>query len=635
MNHVVHGPAGLLCFEKLRIEIVGTIPPGGRPRRDQLHVFESDGSLYTGQLLSPSAIGTGEKCERQFGFVYIDKMPKKETLAQKVGTDTHAELEAWLTEGTPPRSHLLTSSGALVHFPPPKARGLLVETVFAFRVTLLRAPEALDVAGAREVLTAGEDVSAVLYGYKDAQLILPLALPPVVEVYDLKTTSSLNWKKTVDELLVDTQSVVYAADALLEAPGSDDVRLRWVYTQTKGAHRSSPTEVRMDWAHLEQVLANRVARAWRLGTLKETMSKGMAKTLKPNPRACGDYGGCDFLALCDDLKAATGFLSLAKQSRLEESRKPPAAATPQTTTTPSASRSKTMTSIMAKMRADIAQREGGAAKVAGLEAQAKSTPVSSTTTPTAPTAPSVPAPPAPPAPTPPAPPAPPTIASTPATAPKPAGLRGILAKMKGEPAPAPAPVLAVGINPPDARPPGLVEAPAPAPAPTPAPTEAPEAAPQAEVAPAPAPTPAPTEAAPQAEAARKPRAKKATAEAPAPASTEKAPLPRDWAEVDMPASLAAPSGFMLLLDVAPVKGMAFSNIEDVISAARAKVELEAGMSYRLIEYNKGPAFLAEQVEENMRIEAPRGAFFASSYGLDKEVLDVLIRHAAVVMRATR
>ena len=103
----------------------------------------------------------------------------------------------------------------------------------------------------------------------------------------------------------------------------------------------------------------------------------------------------------------------------------------------------------------------------------------------------------------------------------------------------------------------------------------------------------------------------------------------------MPASLAAPSGFMLLLDVAPVKGMAFSNIEDVISAARAKVELEAGMSYRLIEYNKGPAFLAEQLEENMRIEAPRGAFFASSYGLDKEVVDVLVRHAAVVMRATR
>jgi hypothetical protein len=492
MNHVVHGPAGLLCFEKLRIEIVGTIAPGGRPRRDQLHVFESDGSLYTGQLLSPSAIGTGEKCERQFGFVYIDKMPKTETLAQKVGTDTHAELEEWLTNGTPPRSHLLTSSGALVHFPPPKARGLLVETVFAFRVTLLRAPEALDVAGAREGLDAGEDVSAVLYGYKDAQLILPDALPPVVEVYDLKTTSSLNWKKTVDELLVDTQSVVYAADALLEAPGSDDVRLRWVYTQTKGAHKSSPTEVRMDWAHLEQVLANRVARAWRLGTLKETMSKGMAKTLKPNPRACGDYGGCDFLPQCDDLKAATGFLSLSKQSRLEESRKTHTAALPPITTTLPASRSETMTSILAKIRSDIAQRDsGGAAKAAQLEAMAKNVPVSSTTE--APTAA-----PAPPAPTaapeaPPAPaaalPAPPAAPAPPAPSSKLAGLRGVLAKMRGDPdvVPTPAP-LAVGINPPDARPPGVDLAP---------PVEPPAAAPppRTTASPAPQPTAAPPPAA--------------------------------------------------------------------------------------------------------------------------------------------
>ena len=88
-------------------------------------------------------------------------------------------------------------------------------------------------------------------------------------------------------------------------------------------------------------------------------------------------------------------------------------------------------------------------------------------------------------------------------------------------------------------------------------------------------------------------------------------------------------------DVAPVKGMAFSNIEDVIAAARTKVEAEAKCSYRLIDYGKGPAFLAEQLEENFRNEPPRGAYFASSYGLDKEVLDVLVRHAAVVFRATR
>lgn len=112
-------------------------------------------------------------------------------------------------------------------------------------------------------------------------------------------------------------------------------------------------------------------------------------------------------------------------------------------------------------------------------------------------------------------------------------------------------------------------------------------------------------------------------------------MPKDWAEDGLPASLAAPSGFTLLLDVAPVKGMAFQNIEDVLVSARTKVEAEAGCSYRLIDYGKGPAFLAEQLEEDFRNELPAGAFFASSYGLDKEVLDVLMRHASVVFRATR
>jgi hypothetical protein len=76
MGMVVQGPAGLLRFEKLRIEIVGDVAPGARPRREQLRVTEADGTLYEGQLLSPSALGTGEKCERAFGFTYIDKLPR-------------------------------------------------------------------------------------------------------------------------------------------------------------------------------------------------------------------------------------------------------------------------------------------------------------------------------------------------------------------------------------------------------------------------------------------------------------------------------------------------------------------------------------------------------------------------------
>jgi hypothetical protein len=211
----------------------------------------------------------------------------------------------------------------------------------------------------------------------------------------------------------------------------------------------------------------------------------------------------------------------------------------------------------------------------------------------------------------------------------------MLSKLKGEvTVPATPATLPVGVNPPDARPPGVVDAPAVAPAP-------------ATTAPAPATTAPPEQA--EEPAKRKPgRPKKVEATAPAnppvsapanpPVSAPApatAPLPREWVEAELPASLSAPSGFTLLLDVAPVKGMAFSNIEDVLSAARTTVEREAGCSYRLIDYGKGPAFLAEQLEENFKIEPPCGAFFASSYGLDKEVLDVLVRHADVVFRATR
>jgi hypothetical protein len=209
----------------------------------------------------------------------------------------------------------------------------------------------------------------------------------------------------------------------------------------------------------------------------------------------------------------------------------------------------------------------------------------------------------------------------------------MLSKLKGEvTVPATPATLPVGVNPPDARPPGVVDAPAVAPAPA-------TTAPPAPTAPAPATTAPPEQA--EEPAKRKPgRPKKVEATAPAnpPVSAPApatAPLPREWVEAELPASLSAPSGFTLLLDVAPVKGMAFSNIEDVLSAARTTVEREAGCSYRLIDYGKGPAFLAEQLEENFKIEPPCGAFFASSYGLDKEVLDVLVRHADVVFRATR
>ena len=95
------------------------------------------------------------------------------------------------------------------------------------------------------------------------------------------------------------------------------------------------------------------------------------------------------------------------------------------------------------------------------------------------------------------------------------------------------------------------------------------------------------------------------------------------------------TGFLLFIDCLPVKGFAFKNVEDLVGEARSKVEADAGSSYRLIDYGKGAAFLAEQLSENLKESKPSGVYYASGFALDKEVLDILVRHADVVVRATR
>ena len=636
--NVVTGPAGLLRFEKLRVEIVGLVPPGGRPRRDQIKVWEADGSLFDGPLISPSTIELAKACERKWGLYAIDKFEKKTTRAQEVGTATHKELELWLENATPPKTLLLTNSGALSHFPAPMTPNMHVENIFGFRVTLLRMPDSLDVPGAQEALVAGEVVEAVLYGYKDVQVFDYEAKIP--STYDLKTTSSLVWKKTNEELACDTQGAVYAADGLLSIEGAEQSYLRWVYTQTKGAHMSAITEAVMTWESLERVLSSRIALAWRLGILRSTLSQGQGKTLKPNQKSCGDYGGCDYLAVCDDLKASTGFMAKMRQNRLETERATQGAEPDQDQ---KKERNEQM-NILAKMKADIAKRDGGEAKVTQLEAQSTRVPVSSTPSPTPTPTPVAVATPSPtPTPVAVATPTPVAVATPKAITPTiPAaaqprqlnGLKNLLAKSKAPSAPsaqatvprapapaaeAPAEVLATGINSPDARPAGAPVAEAPV-------AEAPVAeAPVAEAPVAEAPVAeAPVAEAPVAESAkRKPgRPRKESTDVATAGSGEQSEMTKS-------------TGFLLFIDCLPVKGFAFKNVEDLVGEARSKVEADAGSSYRLIDYGKGAAFLAEQLSENLKESKPSGVYYASGFALDKEVLDILVRHADVVVRATR
>ena len=61
-------------------------------------------------------------------------------------------------------------------------------------------------------------------------------------IYDHKTTSSLAYAKTVDDLLNDPQATLYAR-ALMDSRGLDSVRLRWTYATRKGRTEVLPVEV--------------------------------------------------------------------------------------------------------------------------------------------------------------------------------------------------------------------------------------------------------------------------------------------------------------------------------------------------------------------------------------------------------
>lgn len=255
---------------KLRVVVSNSVAPGERPPRDQVAVYFPDGTLWEGPLVSPSALDTFSACERKWAFNALDKVPRTQTPAQLLGGKGHEQLEGWLRAGQPPTLPLLKDSGALVHFPPPYSPGLQIEEVFAFLVDL-------------------ESERVVFWGFKDA------ALPGLV--LDLKTTSDFRWAKTPADLLRDTQAIIYAVDGMLSAQATS-VRLRWVYTVTRGRPASQPVEAVIDWDTACSVLRSKLYAARKLSAFRQTFGLTAAQ-LEPNPTACGDFGGCEYRALCD------------------------------------------------------------------------------------------------------------------------------------------------------------------------------------------------------------------------------------------------------------------------------------------------------------------------------------------------
>lgn len=257
----------------------------GRPSRKQVEVEDWDGPL-----ISPSALGNYLACPRKWAFGALDNQYLPSTKSQALGTKLHSEMENWLTKGVPSLGRL-SDSGALSLLPLPNSPGLACEQPFAVEIS-------------------DGDRRGVLWGFRD------VALPGMV--MDLKTTSSLDWAKTPEELQKDPQANIYAAASFLES-GLDYADLRWVYVTTVGAVRSKGVDVRLTKDHVTSKLGTWFDAISYMTELRIQKEK-KALDLDPQRTACGDYGGCGYLSECGSVPAGGGFLSLMKQAKTKQER---------------------------------------------------------------------------------------------------------------------------------------------------------------------------------------------------------------------------------------------------------------------------------------------------------------------------
>lgn len=135
------------------------------------------------------------------------------------------------------------------------------------------------------------------FGYSDL-----LWIDDFLNVADHKTSANpMEYALTAEELLVDEQSLIYAADAFEKYHG-DIVRLQWTYVATRSmknglrAGEVLPVRVTMsrDQVRKRLPLLDDVARE-----ILRARKVKRANDLPPNPSACGNYGGCPFVEICD------------------------------------------------------------------------------------------------------------------------------------------------------------------------------------------------------------------------------------------------------------------------------------------------------------------------------------------------
>lgn len=262
---------------------------------------------------TPSALTVHTECPSQWAYHALYRVKKPQNDSAKLGDVIHAEVEAYLRDGTA----LGPLAAAGMHLLPPagSARGNPPQVIVEAKLGIQMPGQAVPIIGRLDQL-----------------------LPASATVIDLKSSKNLSkYRKTVEDLAIDPQANVYSliAGLLLYAPGTYDrgtfdifphpdnvaryavmlphpvpyskwldaltkgIRFQHVYVQTEGKPRADSTHVDFTLGRLLERSAQLVDRVNSMYSLaKDLPSKGI-DSLPVNRAACNNFGGCFYKAICE------------------------------------------------------------------------------------------------------------------------------------------------------------------------------------------------------------------------------------------------------------------------------------------------------------------------------------------------
>lgn len=226
-------------------------------------------------VFSASQIEQAQLCPRKWAFDKIDRLPKEDTEATKLGTAVHDQLERYLRDATPIDTTCLAGKIAMSgiqHLPPPRSPGLRVEEWF--------------------VRKHGQ---ITFWGKKDYRFMDFSRRIPVVG--DHKTCAAFSWAKSEEDLRTTVQSGMYGWDEMEDA-GTNIAELRWCYFRTKGGRASMPVYTQISRMEAEDVMASVMDTSLILVEMLQIFPKGSAIEAPPNYSACEAFGGCPHKDKC-------------------------------------------------------------------------------------------------------------------------------------------------------------------------------------------------------------------------------------------------------------------------------------------------------------------------------------------------